>query len=604
MRYLRSLLAAVLAMLPAALPLEGAAGEWHVDGPSRVRLISGAAVAPRDGELRLGLHFRLEPGWHVYWKNSGDAGYPPTLTFATAPGLRAADLLYPAPERFELPGGLLAFGYEDEMVYPVRARLAGAPGERLRLTADLDYLVCEVDCIPYQSRLTLEQPLGEPRGDPATAPLLAAWWARLPAPASAVAGVSARTSARLAAAPAPGAASPAADPVLEVRIEGAEPTAETDLFLEVHDLFEAGRPEPRRVPGGIAFHVPLSPKAAGGSLPAASTFAWTATGLTRGGRPLAVEERAAVSLAAAPASPSGQPADGAPRSGGPGGLPGALAAALLGGLLASLTPGALALLVGEGLALRGVLDGLGPHPAGRRALAAAAGCLLAAWGLAATALAARGDGGIGWGAHLEHPGLATLLAVAATLLALNLWGFLEAPLAAVGEAAKSPSGGDAPAAGPAGAVWRHALAGALAPLFALAWPVPLLSGPLGLAGSRGSVATLAVATAAALGLALPFLAFAAAPSLLARLPPAGARALALREGMGFAAGATTLWLLYRLARRLHPESLAAVELALLAFALVAWLRRGASGKTRLSGALALALAACALAAVWLADPSN
>ena len=24
-----------------------------------------------------GIYFKLEPGWHVYWKNPGDAGLPP-----------------------------------------------------------------------------------------------------------------------------------------------------------------------------------------------------------------------------------------------------------------------------------------------------------------------------------------------------------------------------------------------------------------------------------------------------------------------------------------------------------------------------------------------
>src|ERR1700754_3157864 len=31
--------------------------------------------------LRLGLLFRLSQGWHIYWKNAGDAGSPPQLSF-------------------------------------------------------------------------------------------------------------------------------------------------------------------------------------------------------------------------------------------------------------------------------------------------------------------------------------------------------------------------------------------------------------------------------------------------------------------------------------------------------------------------------------------
>jgi len=79
------------------------------------------------------------------------------------------------------------------VVYPLRATLQGAAGDRLHLlhlAADVDYLVCEVDCVPYRYTLTLDQPLGaSPVPDPDTAPLLAAWWDRLPAPAESLAGV-------------------------------------------------------------------------------------------------------------------------------------------------------------------------------------------------------------------------------------------------------------------------------------------------------------------------------------------------------------------------------------------------------------------------------
>ena len=67
----------------------------------------------------MGLHFTLAPGWHVYWKNSGDAGFPPVVPCSSrAEILGKPELLWPAPQRFELPGDLVAFGYEDEVVYP------------------------------------------------------------------------------------------------------------------------------------------------------------------------------------------------------------------------------------------------------------------------------------------------------------------------------------------------------------------------------------------------------------------------------------------------------------------------------------------------------
>src|SRR3954469_11611215 len=175
--------AASLALLALApMPAQGAASAWSVNDPSQVRLITAAKVAPNAGEMWMGLQFRLKPGWHVYWKNSGDAGYPPAVTFQPEDVLGKPEIQWPAPQRFDLPGGLVAFGYEKEVVYPIRARLqpaaAATPSptpsptpapqspnaqpNTLKITAELDYLVCQADCIPFRYTLTLDQPVGIP----------------------------------------------------------------------------------------------------------------------------------------------------------------------------------------------------------------------------------------------------------------------------------------------------------------------------------------------------------------------------------------------------------------------------------------------------------
>jgi suppressor for copper-sensitivity B len=242
-----------------------AASAWSENEQSRVRLITPWQVAPRSGELRMGLHFKLSPGWHVYWKNSGDAGFPPVLVFRKAPGLGEPELLWPAPHRFELPGDLVAFGYEDEVVYPIQAALKDG-GDRLRLEADLDYLVCEVDCIPYRYTLALDQPLGSPVSDPDTAPLIERWWSRLPA--GQIAGVS--TEAALEG------------NTLEVRVRGARPGGPGDdaqVFLESHEAFDTGKPIAQATDDGVVYRVPLKPREVG-KMPSTTKIAWTVTGLS------------------------------------------------------------------------------------------------------------------------------------------------------------------------------------------------------------------------------------------------------------------------------------------------------------------------------------
>lgn len=261
-------------------PAFGVASEWVVRGPSRLRLVTPYTVAAA-GEVRLGLEVRLERGWHSYWKNSGDAGYPPTVEVTGVSGL---ELLYPAPHRFELPGELVAFGYEDEVVYPLRGRLAGGRSP-VRLTAEVDYVVCAAECIPFQASLAVDQPVGSRAVEDAeTAPLVARWWSRVPRAVEAVRGV--ETDGVLVA---------GADgrPALEVRVRGAG-AGEPEVFFEPHELFETERPEVRATAAGVVFHVPLAPREAGKPLPASIPFAWTVTGLERDGRALALEAQRAV----------------------------------------------------------------------------------------------------------------------------------------------------------------------------------------------------------------------------------------------------------------------------------------------------------------------
>jgi thiol:disulfide interchange protein DsbD len=112
------------------------------------------------------------------------------------------------------------------------------------------------------------------------------------------------------------------------------------------------------------------------------------------------------------------------------------------------------------------------------------------------------------------------------------------------------------------------------------------------------------------GLALPYLLLTLVPGLAGRLPVfsgevpgegPGAWLPRLREGLGFLAGGSTLWLLYALSRRVSPEGLAWIELALLGMSLLAWLRSREGTRPAARFVFVLGLAACAAGALWLAD---
>ena len=264
-------------------PGRAATGAWFETPEGKVRLVSARAVAAPDGDPGLGLEFALAPGWHVYWRNAGDAGYPPEIRPLADTALAAATLRYPAPSRFELPGDLVAFGYEHEVIYPLDARLAPAPGDGpARLGLRVDYLVCAETCIPYAADLALELPLGAAADDPEVAPRLAAWRGRLPLDAGAPGAP--RVEAKLAEAP-DGLA-------LELTFAGEGVTAlAPDLFFDPHRELGFGRPAFVASAAGPGFRVPLRALDATRPLPAKVDLAWTATGFESAGRSVAWEGR-------------------------------------------------------------------------------------------------------------------------------------------------------------------------------------------------------------------------------------------------------------------------------------------------------------------------
>ena len=632
--------AAALAVLASALAPASAwavAGEWQANEQSRVRLVTPYAAAPAEGPIRLGLEFETEPGWHVYWKNSGDAGYPPAVDFSATPEVADAEILWPAPERYELPGDLVAFGYERHVVYPVRARIAAAGEREVTLTADLDYLVCEVDCVPYSYRLTAVQPLAAagstPVPDPATAGTLASWEERVPLPAGELAGVESRGVVEL---------TDPESPVLEVVVEGAPPAAgaRPELFLAASGTFDAGRPELAAAGGAgapLRFRVPLTWRERPEVPPSRVELAWTVTGLApaaAGGRAVAIEETAMVPFGAqgAPAAqstPAARGAAAAAATAGAGADPGpssvlaVLAGALLGGLLLLATPTVLPLAVSRLMELR---PDQPSHArlARRGALATAAGCLAGALGLAAAALAVRASGrAAGWGVQLQEPVVVALLALAATVLALNLWGLVGFPVprsrpAGDGTAGRRPADrrptGLRPGSRLSGgrALFRGIGVGLAAAVLALPWSPGPIPGSIGAAVAAGPALTVAAFAALGLGLAAPYLAAALRPRALRRLPHRGHAAAGpgrepargwgprLSEALGFAAAGAVLWLLYVLSRQVPSVELAYVELSLLGLALAAWLRSGVR-RPAASALLAAAMVLLAVTTVWLVN---
>jgi len=125
-----------------------------------VELLSEQESIQPGHAIHLGLHFRLEKGWHIYWINPGDSGEPPRLEWRLPAGLRAGALEWPAPSRLPIPP-LMDYGYEGEVLLPVSIENTSslAPGGEAALAADVKAIVCREVCIPAKAQLSLSLPV-------------------------------------------------------------------------------------------------------------------------------------------------------------------------------------------------------------------------------------------------------------------------------------------------------------------------------------------------------------------------------------------------------------------------------------------------------------
>jgi thiol:disulfide interchange protein DsbD len=121
-------------------------------------LADTSAVVPGK-PFTAGLFLRMAPGWHTYWKFSGDAGLPTEIKWKLPPGWKVGEIQWPIPLKTNDPGDIQTYGYQDEILLLQEitppAKIDTSP---VKLSAEANWLVCEKICIPGGANLELELP--------------------------------------------------------------------------------------------------------------------------------------------------------------------------------------------------------------------------------------------------------------------------------------------------------------------------------------------------------------------------------------------------------------------------------------------------------------
>ena len=85
MRRLRDIFG-LLVLLAAGLPAFAASNSADV-AHLHVQLVVPNQNLNTGTPVNAGLYFKLESGWHVYWKNAGDSGEPPHIQWTLPAGI-------------------------------------------------------------------------------------------------------------------------------------------------------------------------------------------------------------------------------------------------------------------------------------------------------------------------------------------------------------------------------------------------------------------------------------------------------------------------------------------------------------------------------------
>jgi suppressor for copper-sensitivity B len=554
-------LVATLVLAPS-FAARAASSNWSGDQRASVRIIT-ATNGVQGNTLQIGVEFRYPNGWHGYWRTPGDAGIAPIFDWSASRNVASASVSWPAPTRLVI-SGLQNSVYTGDFILPVSLKL-DHPHEATRIALTLDYASCANVCVPEHAEMTLTLPPGTDGPSSEAADIATA--ARRVPQTPAEAGISVVHSTL---------EQTSSGSRLKVDLRSQDtPFQSPDLFVEGAEVGLPAAPQVHLSDHGhrATLEVELPPAgAAKGPL-----------------RLTVVDGPRAAEFGAAPAISAVDDDQG---------IAVILALALLGGLILNFMPCVLPVL---SIKVFSVVKAAGTERATARrvALATALG-IATSFGLLAAVLSVLKLAGasLGWGIQFQQPWFLAGMAVVTTLFAASFFDWLPIALPPI----LSGGASDATNRGP---LVEAFIGGMLSTLLATPCSAPLVGTVVGFALARSPVEITAVLLALGVGMALPFLTLALAPSLATRLPRPGHWMIQLRKIMGLLLLTTSVWLiasLWNIAGMAVASLVSSVLIAMLAVRAV--VTRVGSLRTNRWSSATTALLACSAIALASITPSG
>lgn len=487
------------------------------------------------------LDLHMADGWHSYWKNPGDAGMAPAITWNLPPGFTAAPIHWPTPNRFIL-NEIVGYGYEKEVLLLVEIiPPSQLPEQEIAIEAALQWLVCsDEQCIPGDQHANLNVQVSQK-----AAQVIAE-----------SASLFAKARQALPQMQSEGSASRVGDQI-EVKVPLTTDPAHHDALFYPEEQGVIAPLEAITVsPSSDGEHLRLLIKTA--EIPSKSLKGVIA--LRHQNDPSQIAYAAEIdfpienALGAASLLPASSEAEG---------IIIALFLAFIGGLILNLMPCVLPVISLKILSFT-KMAGKDRSLVFKHGAAFAFGVLISFWTLAAILMILQAYGrSVGWGFQLQDPTFVALLASLLLVMSLSLFGVFEIHLS-LSHSKQSHSEGSSP-------MLQSMGNGVLATLLATPCTGPFLGSAIGYALTAPAYETMLIFTSMGLGMAFPYLCLAAFPKLLRFLPKPGAWMVTFKELMGFPLLLTVVWLIWVFQAQTNGVAVTMLLTGFWALALACWL---------------------------------
>ena len=543
----RVALLSLLFWLLVAIAPHGLAQTYQGKQLVRAELLADTKALVPGKPFTVGLLLRMAPGWHTYWKFSGDAGLPTEIKWKLPPGWKIGEIQWPIPLKTIDPGDIETYGYQDEILLmqeitpPLKLDVSS-----VQLAAEANWLVCEKICIPGSATLRLDLPVAS-SSEPANADVFARYRRLVPQnwPGPNVATASwSRVGSELR---------------LKIISEMLAKSPPLDFFpLPEQDTIVGHPAVQSRNNNEIVFRIPLesAPKNLS-SIAGLVVFAQQPNG----------EHRAAWQIARASAAvQTGSSALLSARPAAARGIFTFLLFGFLGGMILNLMPCVLPVI---SLKIFGFIQQAGQsrQKIFRSGIAFTLGIFAWFIALAVLLIALKGAGrDVTWGGfQFTNPYFVLALSVIVLVFALNLFGVFEIwlPQSVTRSLLSTSERKD---------YLGSFLQGVFATVLATPCTAPFLGTALGFAFTQSAVIILAMFIAIAAGMSTPYLLLSVQPAWLRLVPRPGPWMIHVKQFMGFLLLATLLFLLYILGAQRGLDGAMWASCFLLVVSIACWMK--------------------------------